>query len=132
MLRIRITDPACHFEEDPDPSFQIKAQNLEKVLKLARLPCILAYHQQNDSDPDPAYPFDADPDLANKFDVDPDPDPTYQFDENPCGSGSGLATLASTTLGKETELRVKDPRMWTANKHRYTVRYKPDPFTFTV
>jgi len=36
-------DPACHFdpdptfhfgaEPDPDPSFQIKAQNLEKVLK---------------------------------------------------------------------------------------------------
>jgi hypothetical protein len=39
------TDPACHFEADPnpafhfyaipdpDPCFQIKAQNLEKVLK---------------------------------------------------------------------------------------------------
>jgi hypothetical protein len=26
-------DPACHFYADPDPSFQIKAQNLEKVLK---------------------------------------------------------------------------------------------------
>jgi hypothetical protein len=28
-------DPACNFhaDPDPDPSFQIKAQNLEKVLK---------------------------------------------------------------------------------------------------
>ncbi len=35
-------DPACHFDPDPtfhfdpnpDPSFQIKSQNLEKVLKI--------------------------------------------------------------------------------------------------
>jgi hypothetical protein len=26
-------DPVCHFDADPDRSFQIKAQNLEKVLK---------------------------------------------------------------------------------------------------
>ncbi len=28
-------DPACHFDADPNPDsrFQIKAQNLEKVLK---------------------------------------------------------------------------------------------------
>ncbi len=44
-----------------------------------------------------------------------DPDPTYQFYANPCGSG--LATLTSTTLGKETELRVTGPRVWTANKN---------------
>jgi hypothetical protein len=25
--------PSCHFDADPDPNFQIKAQNLEKVLK---------------------------------------------------------------------------------------------------
>jgi hypothetical protein len=32
-------DPACHFEANPnsDPSFQIKAQNLEKVLKYAHI-----------------------------------------------------------------------------------------------
>ncbi len=26
-------DPACHFYADPDPSFQIKAENLKKVFK---------------------------------------------------------------------------------------------------
>jgi hypothetical protein len=26
-------DPACHFDAYPDPSFQIKAQNLDKVLQ---------------------------------------------------------------------------------------------------
>jgi hypothetical protein len=26
-------DPTLHFHADPDPSFQVKAQNLEKVLK---------------------------------------------------------------------------------------------------
>jgi hypothetical protein len=26
-------DPTFHFDSDPDPSFQIKAQNLEKVLR---------------------------------------------------------------------------------------------------
>jgi hypothetical protein len=26
-------DLACYFDADPDPSFQIKAQNLEKVIK---------------------------------------------------------------------------------------------------
>jgi len=37
-------DPACHFyaDSDPDPSFQIKAQNLEKVLKLTHIPYILS------------------------------------------------------------------------------------------
>jgi hypothetical protein len=30
-----VADPACHFDADPDQvhSFQIKAQNLEKVFK---------------------------------------------------------------------------------------------------
>ncbi len=33
-------DPAYHFDADPDPdpSFQIKAQKLEIVLKLAHIP----------------------------------------------------------------------------------------------
>jgi hypothetical protein len=26
-------DPISHFDADPDPGFQVKAQNLEKVLK---------------------------------------------------------------------------------------------------
>jgi hypothetical protein len=60
VLGIRITlmdsdpDPACHFDADPDleptfhfdadpdPSFQIKAQNLEKVLIMAYIPYTLA------------------------------------------------------------------------------------------
>jgi hypothetical protein len=48
---------------DPDPNFQIKAQNLEKVLKC--IPYVLACHLQIDADPvpDPAYHFDADPDF---------------------------------------------------------------------
>jgi hypothetical protein len=49
-------DPAFHFDADPDltfhfdadmdsdPSFQIKAQNLEKVLQKAHIPYILACH----------------------------------------------------------------------------------------
>ncbi len=41
LMRIRILlvtfiyadlDPTFHFDADPDPTFQIKAQNLEKVL----------------------------------------------------------------------------------------------------
>jgi hypothetical protein len=38
-------DPACHFDQDLDPIFQIKAQNLETVLKYAHFPYILACHQ---------------------------------------------------------------------------------------
>jgi hypothetical protein len=42
-------DPACHFFADPDPTFhfdpdpnvQLKAQNLEKVLKYGHFPYIL-------------------------------------------------------------------------------------------
>jgi hypothetical protein len=80
-------DPVCHFDTDPDPdstfhfdadpypSFQIKAQNLEKVLKLAHIPYVLACHLQIDAD--------ADLDPAYHFDVDPDRDPTFKFDANP-------------------------------------------------
>ncbi len=58
---------------DPDPSFQIKAQNSEKVLKYAYVPYISACHLQIDADPDPdpAYHFDADPDPTFQFDADP-------------------------------------------------------------
>jgi hypothetical protein len=50
---------------DPDTCFQIKAQILEKVLRKAHIPYILACHLQIDADPDPAYHFDAktDPDF---------------------------------------------------------------------
>jgi hypothetical protein len=54
VLRINVTrfdadpDSAFHFDADldrvPDPSFQIKAQNLEKVLTWAHIPYILACH----------------------------------------------------------------------------------------
>jgi hypothetical protein len=52
-----------HHDADPDPSFQIKAQTLEKVLKLAPLLYILACRLQIDADagPDPAYHIGADP-----------------------------------------------------------------------
>jgi hypothetical protein len=45
-----------YFYADPDPDlgFQIKAQNLEQVLKEAHIPYILACHLQIDADPDPA------------------------------------------------------------------------------
>jgi hypothetical protein len=45
---------------DRNPSFQIKAQNLEKVLKVAHILFVLACHLQKDADPDPAYHFSAD------------------------------------------------------------------------
>ncbi len=65
-----------NFDADPDdPSFQIKAQNLEKVLKYAHIPYSLTCHLHIDADPDsapdPAYYFDADPDLTFQFDADP-------------------------------------------------------------
>jgi hypothetical protein len=57
--------PVSHFDADPDPdpSFQIKAQNIEKVLKFAHIPYNLACHLIIDAGPDPdqAYHF-ADPD----------------------------------------------------------------------
>ncbi len=80
------SDSTFHFDADPDsyPSFQIKAQNLEKVLKQAYIRYIQACYLQIDADPD------ADPDPADHFDkdADPDPDPNFQFDADPCGSGS--------------------------------------------
>jgi hypothetical protein len=44
-------DPTSFFDTDldPYPSFQIKAQNLDKVLKEAHFPYILAYHLQVDA-----------------------------------------------------------------------------------
>jgi hypothetical protein len=74
-------DPACHFDAyaDPDPSFQVKAQNLKKVLKYS-VPYILTCRLQIDADPDPdpACYFAADTDPAYQFDT--DPDPTFKFD----------------------------------------------------
>ncbi len=74
-------DPACHFDPDPDTTcsvhfvrirqIQIKAQNLEKVLKQTHIPYILACHLKIDEDPDPAYHFDADPDSTYHFNADP-------------------------------------------------------------
>jgi hypothetical protein len=97
VLRIRITlivadpdpGPACLFDADqdlgfyfganPDPSFQIKAQNLEKVLKETHFPYIMACHLQIDPDPDPVNHFNPDP----AFHVNTDPDPTFQFSADP-------------------------------------------------
>jgi hypothetical protein len=92
--------PSADLDSDPDPSFQIEAQTLEKVLKKGSyfiISYILACHLQIDSDPDlvpdPAYHFDgdqdADLDLGVLFDVDgdPDADPSYQNDAVSCGSG---------------------------------------------
>jgi hypothetical protein len=65
-------DPTFHPDADtnldPDPSYQIMPQNLEKVLSLAHNPYILACHLQIDANPDPI------PDPAYHFDADPDPD----------------------------------------------------------
>ncbi len=69
-------DPACleptfSFDADPypDPNLQIKAQNLEKVLRQAFMSYICVCHLQIDADPaadpDPAYHFVADPDPLN-------------------------------------------------------------------
>jgi hypothetical protein len=76
-------DPACHFDADPDPNPSFLAQNLEKVLKQAHIPHILACYLQidEDPDPDPAYYFDA------------DPYPDYHFYADPCGSGTGSTRL---------------------------------------
>jgi hypothetical protein len=57
-IRINVFDA----DPDPDPCFQIKAQNLEKVLKKAHISSILACHLQ--------IHFDAD--------LDPAPNPTFQ------------------------------------------------------
>jgi hypothetical protein len=65
------------------------------VLKSAHIPNILACHLQTnadlDSDPDPAYHFDAnsDPDPSFQFDADPDPQHCYSSDcVHPTGRGA--------------------------------------------
>ncbi len=64
-MRIRILF-LISFDAVPDPmfypSFQIKAQTLEKVLNYSHILYILACHLQIDAGPDPAYHFDTDPD----------------------------------------------------------------------
>ncbi len=61
-------DSTFHPDPDPDPnsdpSFQRKAQTLEKVLKQAHIPYILACHLQIGADPDPAYHFDVNPNTV--------------------------------------------------------------------
>jgi hypothetical protein len=82
-ILVSIADPH-HVYADPNPSFQIKAQNLVKALKSAHIYSNLACHLQIDvdPDPDPAYHFDADtdPDPVYHFGADTDPDPAYHFD----------------------------------------------------
>ncbi len=74
-----------------DFSFQIKAQTLEKVLKKAHIPYILACHLPIGVDPvpDPAYHFDADPDA--------DPDPDFYLMRTRIRCGSGSTKLLNTT-----------------------------------
>jgi hypothetical protein len=72
-------DPACPFDADPDPSFQIKAQNLQKILKWNHIPYILACYLQLDADPDPAYHFDTVQILpCNLMRIHTDPDPQHR------------------------------------------------------
>jgi hypothetical protein len=76
-------------DPDPCPSFQIRAQTLEKVLKSAHIPYILACLLQIDADPDPDF-YLMQP-GSGFFDADEDPDAnpgSNQNDVNPCGSGS--------------------------------------------
>jgi hypothetical protein len=40
-------DPACHFDANLDPSFQLKSQDLEKMLKQDHIPYILAGQSAN-------------------------------------------------------------------------------------
>ncbi len=54
--------PDADFDPNTDPSFQIKAQTPDKVLKKTHIPYILACHLQVGAYPDPAYHFDPDPD----------------------------------------------------------------------
>ncbi len=58
----RIRSLPVPFDADPDPSFQIKAQNLEKVLKKAQFHTFWVVICKTDGDLDPAYHFDGDPD----------------------------------------------------------------------
>jgi hypothetical protein len=68
-------DLTSHPDSDPnpDPSFQLKDQTIEKVLNQAHIPFILACHLKIDADPDPV------PDLGNNLVADPNagPDPDF-------------------------------------------------------
>jgi hypothetical protein len=62
----RVADPH-HLNVDPDPSFQIKAQNLKKYLTQKGLFSIhFGFHLKTDedADPDPAYHSDDDADTV--------------------------------------------------------------------
>jgi hypothetical protein len=60
-------DPTFHADAgtdpEPYPCLHKKAQTLEKILKEAHIPYILACHLQINADPDPAYHFHVDPDF---------------------------------------------------------------------
>ncbi len=58
---------ASNPDPNSDPSFQIKAQTLEKMLKKAHIPGILACHLQIDADADPVLV----PGYQNDADTDP-------------------------------------------------------------
>ncbi len=83
-------------DSDPDPDPRVKKfQTLEKVLKQAHIPYILAWHLQIDADPDPAYKFWCESGFLFDADANPGADPGYQNenDTHPCGWGSGSTTL---------------------------------------
>ncbi len=96
-----------HFDSDPDPGFQIKAQNLEKVLKLAHIPFMRIRS---------AYDFDADPDT--------DPNPTFQFDADSCGSGS--TTLVCIIPEQSAEKVLSDSAQFDRQPIRYIQYSTPD------
>ncbi len=83
ILVLLVTDadqyPTFRFDADPDPSFQVKAQNLGKSAQLGSI----RIRNQLDGDPDLAYHIDADadsdPELDPTFQFDPDPDPPHCF-----------------------------------------------------
>ncbi len=91
-------DPAFHCNADPDPSFQLKARNLENVLKWAHIPygtcwlfiCKLMRIRIQLSH------FDADADLAYHFDA--DPDPTFQFAADPDSNISKCTAFAGLRI----------------------------------
>ncbi len=121
-MRIRIL--FCHFHADPDPSFQITAENLKKcsnrlifhliwlfTFKLMRIR-IQLFHFDVGADPDPTFQFDADTDSDPTFQFDPDPQHWtavrrfrifFPF-STPCrtrywyGSGSGLEWKAGSAF----------------------------------
>ncbi len=115
------SDPTFHLDPDPDPSFEINAQTLEKVLKKVHIPNILDCLLQIDADPDPGYHFDSDPGSWFLFDARPDPD-FYLMGIRILifiwfGSGSGFPKCCgSTTLAGTRQIFVQRKREGKAAK----------------